>query len=202
MSKRQTALFACLVSMAFSANAHNYSCGAGTRAVVIGSFNFTPAQLLQAQNTHNPDTCPLRAEDEASPAASSQRLQSPAPNSNKPLAAQPNVPIGDGGPPPMCGVVGKHSTYRTATGEALVSCEEMARRTSPPKSNALKQKPKIGFRVRAPRSYNAADHHENYKFSDGNLVGACYVCVPIRTIDAIVPRDQSIKTQEAVQPKK
>jgi hypothetical protein len=201
MSKRQTVLFACLLSMVFSASAHNDFCSAGTRAVVIGSFNFTPAQLLQAQKTHNPDTCPLRIEGQVRGVASTQRLQSSIQNSNKPLAAQPNVPIGDGGPPPMCGVVDGEN-HHLARVMMMSRCNEQATSKGTAAASALKQGHKVAFRVRTPRSYNAADHHANYQFSDGNLVGACYVCVPIRAIDVVVPRDQSIKAQEAIQPKK
>ncbi len=207
MSIRQTALLACLVSMVFSASAHDYSCGAGTRAVVIGSFRFTQADLLQEQKTHSPETCPLPIERVTSGTASTQRLQSPVSKSDKPsAAAQPNLPNGDGdgGPSLMCGVVdGKHPQFHITSAKTMRHCNEQAanRSTGVLAASTLKQSRKVAFRVRAPRSYNDPKHHTNYSFSDGDVVGACYVCVAIKPTRVSTPQGELIKKQETTRPK-
>jgi hypothetical protein len=205
MSIRQTALFACLVSMAFSASAHDYSCGAGTRAVVIGSFRFTQADLLQEQKMHSPETCPLPIERVASGTASTQRLQSPVSNSSQPLpAARPDSPKDYDGPPQMCGVVdGKHAQYHYTSAKTMRHCNEQAanRSTGAVAASTLKQSRKVAFRVRSPLSYNDPKHHTNYSFTDGDVVGACYVCVPIKPTGVSTPQVELIKKQETTRPK-
>ena len=34
----------------------------------------------------------------------------------------------------------------------------------------------VSFNVGQPAPYNGANHHRDYRFSSGNLTGACYVC--------------------------
>lgn len=203
MSIRRTALFACLVSMTFSASAHEYSCSAikGTRAVLIASFRFTQAELENAQKNHNPETCSIPTQRQGSGAAATQKLQSPAPKPDAPLAAaRPNPPNGDGGPAEMCGVV-DHEDFHIASSYVMTYCNKQAAIARGSAANVPKPDRKVAFRVRSPGSYNAAEHHTAYRFTDGNLVGACYVCVPIKRPDAVVPLNQTIRQQEVVQPK-
>lgn len=198
MSIRQTTLFACLLSMTFSASAHEYSCRAikGTRAVTIASFRFTPAELQQAQSTHNAETCSIPIQPQASSATAAQKLQSTASKPNTPLAAaRPDSPKGDD-KPPMCGVVdGEH--FHIASEMSMSYCSKQATSAGASTAKALKPGGKVAFRIRAPRSYNGAQHHAMYKFSDGDVVGVCYICVPIKTVDQSNP----IRRQEAARPK-
>lgn len=203
MSIRQTALFACLVSMTFSASAHEYSCSAikGTRAVAIASFRFTPAELENARKNHNSDTCSVPTERQGSGAAATQKLQSPAPKPDTPLAAaRPNSPNGDGGPAPMCGVVDSDDSH-IASSYIMTYCKKQAASARVSAANAPKPDRKVAFRVRSPGSYNAVEHHTAYRFTDGNLVGACYVCVPIKRADAVAPLSETIRQQKALRPK-
>jgi hypothetical protein len=201
MSIRQTALFACLVSMTFSASAHEYSCSAinGTRAVLIASFRFTQAELENARKNHNPETCSVPAERQGSGAAATQKLQSPAPKPDTQLAAaRPNPP--NDYLPPMCGVVDNHD-FHIASSQAMIYCKKQAATTRGSAANVPKPDRKVAFRVRSPGSYNAVEHHTAYRFTDGDLVGACYVCVPIRRPDAVAPLSGTIRQQEVLQPK-
>ena len=203
MSIRRIALFACLVSMTFSASAHEYSCSAinGTRAVLIASFRFTQAELENARKNHNLDTCSVPTQRQGSGAAATQKLQSPAPKPDTPLAAaRSNSPNGDGVRVQMCGVVDSDD-FHIASSHAMIYCKKQAAITRGSAANVPKPDRKVAFRVRSPGSYNAVEHHKAYRFADGNLVGACYVCVPIRRPDAVAPLSETIRQQEAVRPK-
>ena len=189
MATRQTALFACLFSMAFSAHADNYTCSrlVGTRPVAIASFSFTPEQLREAAKAHSPETCPIpvpsRRVDTTAPAntTAAQRLQRPASDANALQAARLPPPPDTGAPVNMCGVVdGKH--YHNATALIFNYCTAQAQDKSAKTvgTAAAKARPRsrgIGFKVTQPASYNAKDHHASYDFKDGTVVGVCYVCV-------------------------
>ena len=83
----------------------------------------------------------------------------------------------------------------------MTYCKKQAASARVSAANAPKPDRKVAFRVRSPGSYNAVEHHMAYRFTDGNLIGACYVCVPIKRPDAVAPLSETIRQQEVLRPK-
>jgi hypothetical protein len=204
MATRQTALFACLLSMAFSANAHNYRCTVeGTQSVAIGTFRFTKKDLMRERETHSSRPCPLvgrgsqDSRDNSERETTARKMQSPALKPDALSAGQATLPGYD---PNMCGVVdGYHEAsalivrYCTLQAQGANTTATGVQVNSAQASTAAKHRREIGFKVARPASYNARDHHERYSFNDGLLVGTCYVCVKIK--------DQSADPVKRVQAK-
>jgi hypothetical protein len=194
MATRQTALFACLFSMAFSANAHNYQCRVeGTYSVATGSFRFTKDDLKREHQTHTRRPCPLVGRDREDGRGNSER-EAPERKthietliSDAPSAEQSKIsPDFD---PNMCGVVdGYHEASalivryctKLAQPSRMVAIGKGKQEVSAQAASTAKQRPEIGFKVKRPKSYNAADHHQRFSINDGPLVGTCYVCIKIK----------------------
>jgi hypothetical protein len=193
MATRQTALFACLFSMVFSANAHNYQCTVeGTSSIVTGTFRFTKKDLIRERETHSSRPCPLAgrdrqdSRDNSEPAITERKVQNQALKPDTPSAGQSTV-LPDFNPN-MCGVVdGYHEAsaliVRYCTRQAQVANTTVTgaqRKISAQPTSDAKHRREIGFKVARPASYNARDHHQRYSFNDGPVVGTCYVCVKIK----------------------
>ncbi len=162
MATRQTALFACILSAVFSASAHDAprpgTCTAiGARQVTIGSFRFTEKTLLREREQHSPLTCPLASN------GSKQEVVTPREEPGDKSSGTSSGETPDAGPAAKCGVV---DDYHIGMMTIVKYCND----------------PKLGngqasFRVARPASYSAKDHHKRYTFSDGDLIGTCYICV-------------------------
>jgi hypothetical protein len=214
MSTRQTALFACLFSMAFSAHADNFTCSRlqGTRPVAIASFSFTPRQLRQAAKVHSPDTCPIpvpRKDIDTREPTGAKSIGKAQPPSSLPNVSQAaGKGASDENQITMCGVV-DGDPYHNAAAMAFSFCKAQSEGASAPnlRTAVAKTQPRkrgIGFEVARPASFNAKNHHTNYTFNDGSLVGTCYVCVADMAISVgqdtnvmAVPNDAPARPKDA-----
>ncbi len=167
MATRQTALFACILSAIFSVGAHDAplpeTCSmVGAKRVTISSFRFTEKELLRGREAHSSNTCPLTGNNSKRDTATAR--ESPgAPTSPTASSETP-----DAGSTAKCGVVDE---YHIGTMMIVKYCNESKL------SNG-----QASFRVASPVSYNARIHHKSYGFSDGDLVGTCFICVVRRPI--------------------
>ncbi|NOT88569.1 MAG: hypothetical protein HOP03_10325 [Lysobacter sp.] len=209
MATRQTALFACLFSMAFSANAHNYQCKVeGTYSVVTGTFRFTKKDLMRERETHSSRPCPLAGLDRQDSRGNSElaiterRVQNQVLRPDAPSAGQSTV-LPDFNPN-MCGVVdGYHEASalivryctRQAQGANTIVTGTQNKISAQPTSDA-KHRREIGFKVVRPASYNTRDHHQRYSFNDGPVTGTCYVCVKMKEPSADPVKRVQVKPED------
>lgn len=181
MATRQTALFACLLSAVFSVGAHDAplpgTCSmVGAKRVTIGSFRFTEKALIRGREAHSSSTCPLTDNGPRREVA----LARERPGAQTSHTASGETP--DAGPTAKCGVVDE---YHIGTMMIVKYCND----------------PKLGngqasFRVARPASYSAKTHHKSYRFSDGDLIGTCYVCIVKRPINIGPAHPAVLKPQD------
>ena len=193
MATRQTALFAYLLSMIFSANAHNYQCRVeGTYSIVTGSFRFTKKDLMRERETHSSRPCPLLgrdrydSRDNSERAITERKVQSQVLKPDTPSTGQSTASSDFN--PNMCGVV---DGYHEASALIVRYCTRQAQAANTTVTGTQKQigaqiasdakhHREIGFKVARPASYNARDHHQRYSFDDGPVTGTCYICVKMK----------------------
>lgn len=191
MATRQTALSAsmlprcmlatCMLAAVFSVGAHESpipgTCTAiGARQVTIGSFRFTEKALIREREQHTPSTCPLAGNGPNREVATPLE-GSAASNSRISPGGSP-----DTGPAGKCGVV---DDYHIGMMSIIKYCND----------------PKLGngqasFRVARPASYSARTHHKSYRFSDGDLIGTCYICIVKRPINIGPAHPAVVKPQD------